>query len=947
MSLFLYPEAMEKQRKATFDYFKSKGKTLNRGELEVACFAALPIGHKLKGEFNISLTQMRWSDLYLEKDGYENYWFTRILRATCIHRRLFLVGAASAGKTFGLSVSGMNFWGTSPRNTTMLATSTDSESLKSKAWGTILDLHERDLMKIGNRINYEDAIVYNHKAKERDVRDAIKAIALPKGSEGEKAIGKVQGRKNTNIIWLAQPLTSKVLTPYGWSSIGELEEGDRIISSSGKIELISKVHPIHKETIYELTFSDGSKARSSGDHVWTLKTHRGVLHNGSTLFFQRTLKQAHTDTKGRPVYRWSLPPSPVVKYHQKHPLSISPYIIGALIGDGSILNGVAFYCSDEDVAEHFRSELPPDHRLVLDRKRKNCFDYHVSGLRHKNLIISELRRLELMGKGSATKFIPKEYLYASVENRVALLQGLMDADGSVTGSTLRYTTISPQLSKDVTELIRSLGGYADECVGKRKDGGLKFTVVASLPSLGSIIPFRCARKIGRCQGYGRNSSRHRRLVSVEEVGFEDVRCITTTAPDGLYITDDFVLTHNCDEYGHMDPFVKKARSNLRQGCLSFCFWACANKPEEGDPMYEDAAPDPEKFPMGWETPGLDELEGWETVGGGYCLYFDGLKSPNLQAPAGKKDPFPMLTRRDSIEEERKESGEDGYGWWKYVRAFPRAGQTFNKLIDSKFLERYRALEAAIWAEPSWTVICGLDAAWTKGGDSCMAYFGKVGISDEGVKVLETESDAISLNVKVSGRGTFEEQLAVAFLDECQKRNCHSVAIDISGSGGRLANPVRDEAQRRGWKLDMISVDSAGKPTEEEYPVGSIKKKGIHLFDRRVSEIWVGFRLAVQEGWIRGLSLTSKAIRQMSDRRIDSDVEKRYVLEAKDEYKKRHQGKSPDSAEALVLLCVGARQSGLGVDLVKRETTKKKVEISTRERTSTYAWGQPRKAAYNY
>lgn len=605
MGLFLYPEAMEKQRKATFDYFKSKGKTLNRGELEVACFAALPIGHKLKGEFNISLTQMRWSDLYLEKDGYENYWFTRILRATCMHRRLFLVGAASAGKTFGLSVSGMNFWGTSPRNTTMLATSTDSESLKSKAWGTILDLHERDLMKIGNRINYEDAIVYNHKAKERDVRDAIKAIALPKGSEGEKAIGKVQGRKNTNILWL------------------------------------------------------------------------------------------------------------------------------------------------------------------------------------------------------------------------------------------------------------------------------------------------------------------------------------------------------CDEYSHMDPFVKKARSNLRQGCLSFCFWACANKPEEGDPMHEDAAPDPEKFPMGWETPGLDELEGWETVGGGYCLYFDGLKSPNLQAPAGKKDLFPMLTRRDSIEEERKESGEDGYGWWKYVRAFPRTGQTFNKLIDSKFLERYRALEAAIWAEPSWTVICGLDAAWTKGGDSCMAYFGKVGVSDEGVKVLETEPDAISLNVKVSGRGTFEEQLAVAFLDECQKRNCHVVAIDISGSGGRLANPVRDEAQRRGWKLDMISVDSAGKPTEEEYPVGSIKKKGIHLFDRRVSEIWVGFRLAVQEGWIRGLSLTSKAIRQMSDRRIDSDVEKRYVLEAKDEYKKRHQGKSPDSAEALVLLCVGARQSGLGVDLVKREATKKKVEITTRERTSTYAWGQPRKAAYNY
>jgi hypothetical protein len=605
MELFRYPEAMEKQRRATFDYFKGIGKTLTKAELEIACFSALKVGHKLKGEFNISLTQMRWNDLYLEKDGYENYWFTSILRATCMHRRLFLVGTASGGKTFSLAVSGMNFWGAAPKSTTFLVTSTDSESLKSKIWGTILDLHERDRLKIGHRINYEDAIVINPNAKDRDVRDAIKAIALPKGSEGEKAIGKVQGRKNANIIWAA------------------------------------------------------------------------------------------------------------------------------------------------------------------------------------------------------------------------------------------------------------------------------------------------------------------------------------------------------DEYGHMDPFVKKARSNLRMGCLSFGFWACSNKPEEGDPMFQDAMPDPEKYPLGWETPGLDELEGWETVGGGYCLYLDGLKSPNLQAPAGAKDPFPMLTRRESIEEERKESGEDGYGWWKYVRAFPRAGSTHDKLIDSKFLERYRALEGPVWADPNWITVAGLDAAWTQGGDDCTADFGRVGVSETGVKILAHEPDAIRLNVKVSGKGTFEEQLSHVFIEECRKRDCHVVAIDISGSGGRLANALVEVARKEGWKLEMIAVDSAGRPDEDSvYPVGSVNKKGRELFDRKVSEVWVGYRLAVQEGWIRGVSLTAKATREMNDRRISSDVDKKWVVEPKKDYKERNQGKSPDNSEARVLLCWGARKHGLGADLMKRQKQIPKNSILTDAPSKPSPYGYSRgKGAY--
>jgi hypothetical protein len=602
--VFKYEEKMKLMREATYQHIgKTTGKTPSNAELEMACFKNLPHGHALKGEFCISLGLMRWPFLYVEKEGIENYWFTRMCRALCTHRVVYLIGSASSGKSTAMSVVGMNLWGCSPWDTNFIVTSTDKESLDSKIWGSIRDFHEKDKFGIGVRVDYEDAIVLEKQAKKRDIRDAIKAIALPKGSEGEKAIGKVQGRKNVNIIWA------------------------------------------------------------------------------------------------------------------------------------------------------------------------------------------------------------------------------------------------------------------------------------------------------------------------------------------------------CDEFDHMDGFVSGARGNLA-AAESFLFWAASNKPEEGSPMHNEAAPHPDDYPLGWETPGLSDLESWRTKDGGICLYFDGEKSPNTLA-TGKKDPFPMLTRRDYIQTIRDRNGEDSYEWWKYIKAFPKAGQTHDKLLDSKFLERYRALEEPVWSAPVWTTVSGLDAAWTKGGDSCMAYFGRVGVSDMGIKIAACEKDAISLNVKVSGRGTYEEQLSEVFIDECAKRDCHVVAIDISGSGGRLANAIRDVAQRRGYKLEIIAVDSAGRPSEDEYQVGPIKKKGTELFGNRMSEVWVGFRLAVQEGWIRGLSLTAKAVREMSDRRIDTDVEKRWVLEKKDKFKERNQGRSPDAAESLVLMAIAARKHGLGANLVPKEKPKDHLKAVRSERTSTYGWQRPQKSSYNW
>jgi hypothetical protein len=594
-------EAVKRYREQVFNTIADKNPSPI--ELEMACFARLVFGHRLKGEFCLTMAQLQWDWLYLEKDGVRNYWFTRMVKRMCMEKRVFLVGSSSAGKTFAMSVTGYCLWKSSPQNSTFLVTSTDKQSLDDKIWGTIKDLYDKDKFKLGTRVDHEDAIVFESKTKQRDIRDAIRAIAIPKGSEGEKAIGKVQGRKNQNIIWAA------------------------------------------------------------------------------------------------------------------------------------------------------------------------------------------------------------------------------------------------------------------------------------------------------------------------------------------------------DEYDHMDPFVQEARKNLASAPL-FVFWASSNKPTEGSPMHQDATPHPDEYPLGWADPEIPEKVEWK-VRGGICLYFDGEKSPNTKAAPDKPDPFPMLTRRDYIAGIiEEEGGTDGSGYWRYVKAFPVMGESPDKILTPKVLERFRALEEPVWAGSGWTSISGLDAAWTKGGDDCMADFGKLGVDPEGRKILAHERDAVKLNTKVTARGTVEEQVAEAYIEEAKKRDCHVVAVDISGGGGRVAMAVRDRATAVNYQIEIISVDAAGSPDPSAiYQVGEKRKTAKELFDRRVSELWYSYRISVDQGLIRGCVVTSRAIRELCERRVRQDEKKRWEIEDKKTYKKRNTGKSPDAAEARILCGYAARKHGLGA---LSETRSVKLPfVEERPKTQAYTHQAPQRRRYSY
>ncbi len=163
-----------------------------------------------------------------------------------------------------------------------------------------------------------------------------------------------------------------------------------------------------------------------------------------------------------------------------------------------------------------------------------------------------LHKLDLVGCTAVNKFIPSVYKYSSVQNRLDLLRGLMDTDGTVKDSgEASFCTVSKTLAEDVIEVVRSLGGRASLCsrdrVGRmtsiksqeviHKEVSYEFTV--SLPE--EFNPFFLSRKACR---YSQKYIHSPRFKSIEKIGFKECQCILIDHPDHLYITDEFIVTHN-------------------------------------------------------------------------------------------------------------------------------------------------------------------------------------------------------------------------------------------------------------------------------------------------------------------------------------------------------------------------------------------------------------------
>ena len=350
----------------------------------------------------------------------------------------------------------------------------------------------------------------------------------------------------------ALSMDSKVLTPNGFVRNGDLKVGDKVITPSGKESTILGVYPQGVKPLYDVYFDDGSKCRCSEDHLWTVqsrsdriksRSHKGKKYR--TIELKEIMKNIRIENGKRLNY--SVDYVGKIDFPEKDYL-IHPYVMGVLLGDGGLSQaGIRLSTSDMEVLDKVNSLLPNSYKFKHIAK----YDYGLRSDREINIINKKLIEYGLKGKRSHEKFIPIEYMYGSYNQRLELLRGLMDTDGfaSKCGNCSQYSTSSSVLADNVAEIAHSLGGYASISVsnGRYKKNGEYieckkcYTVTIQFSAKMENI-FSLPRKAERFKP--KRETIKRFIKKVEYAGDEECQCIYIDDESHLYITDDYIITHN-------------------------------------------------------------------------------------------------------------------------------------------------------------------------------------------------------------------------------------------------------------------------------------------------------------------------------------------------------------------------------------------------------------------
>lgn len=346
----------------------------------------------------------------------------------------------------------------------------------------------------------------------------------------------------------AQPLTSLVKVPGGWKKMGEIQVGDMVTAWDGKPTRVDGVFPQGKKQTFSITFRDGRTVEACDEHLWkvfskdwkTKENPTGWRIINTTELFGRM-----NSTKQRMyVPLCKSEDGPTVE------LPIHPYNLGVLLGDGGLTStSIVLTKGDQQLFDLFAENMPD----TLEYTPRDEISRAVVGKEWRNNCYrTALDEMGLMGKDSLSKFVPAIYLNASHEQRLALLQGLMDTDGTVDKSkSLSFCSSSYQLATHVQYLVRSLGGMAKikskqtfyTYQGERKEGAMAYNVNIRYPKPSEL--FRLDSK--RSKTNDDNQYAAGLKLEIKHINLAkrvECQCISVEHEDHLYVTDGFTVTHN-------------------------------------------------------------------------------------------------------------------------------------------------------------------------------------------------------------------------------------------------------------------------------------------------------------------------------------------------------------------------------------------------------------------
>lgn len=346
------------------------------------------------------------------------------------------------------------------------------------------------------------------------------------------------------------PDSALIPTPCGFVRNGELKAGDYVYSADGKATKVLGVYPQGKKEAYKVTFSDGRYTVCNDEHLWGIYTRHGKHLNEwqySVMSLKEMLEKGiRKNAKSRTIgnARFYIPSSPVVEGAEKE-LPCNPYVLGSFIGNGSCREKYLTLSSNDEWQVNKCASLLD---CTVKRNVNNySWYFYKEGKRVKtrDVIPSELCCY------AHEKSIPSVYMFASVEQRKALLQGLFDTDGSVNTSSGRlhvsYSTSSVKLCSDVTNLLLTFGIVSSVHEDTRREH-INYELKVNCSKEKALLLFTLPRKLERVMKFERKVHRDYSKVavrSVEKLNEKlDMTCIYVEDEKHLYLCSDFVVTHN-------------------------------------------------------------------------------------------------------------------------------------------------------------------------------------------------------------------------------------------------------------------------------------------------------------------------------------------------------------------------------------------------------------------
>jgi hypothetical protein len=342
-----------------------------------------------------------------------------------------------------------------------------------------------------------------------------------------------------------------VLTPTGWRAIGTLAVGDLVYSVDGRPTKVTGVFPQGVQPNYKVTFRDGTSTNCGLDHLWAVSSpvrRRRALKEGRQEFIVKSLGElmagglCSSKPGNRVGAKWYIPLTSPVEHPQRD-LPVDPYILGVLLGNG-YLHGSSVVISSPDISIEVTDEVTrrlPAGFSLTEKRDAACPSYIIKGNAHKQNHINRYVKDVGLGVRSREKFIPQEFFLCSIEQRIDLLRGLMDTDGSAKDNRITYHTTSRRLATDVADLVRSLGGVAIERWYDRSQEGKPEECQVNVRL--TFCPFLLTRK---AKGWWPSEKYPpiRYIISAEYVGDVEQVCISVEHPSKLYVVENYIVTHN-------------------------------------------------------------------------------------------------------------------------------------------------------------------------------------------------------------------------------------------------------------------------------------------------------------------------------------------------------------------------------------------------------------------